>query len=179
MVISRFDTDVRKRPRFAWWRMLTWVLLLAAAFGGVQYIHHAQAVWEALQKVPPGGSDSQQITAGLHGLLGWDIGYLIGAFVVVVACAGGILRQAWARSVLRVVALLLCVWITYSGVTLWHQWQGVDPGSLPEGQQLMADFGRVLRINLALRAVSVPLLLWLAWQLGQPAVRLQFRPRPG
>jgi hypothetical protein len=43
----------------------------------------------------------------------------------------------------------------------------------------MADFGRVLRINLALRAISVPLLLWLAWQLGQPAVRLQFRPRSG
>jgi hypothetical protein len=77
------------------------------------------------------------------------------------------------------VALLLCVWVTYGGVTLWHQWQGVDPGSLQEGQQLMADFGRVLRINLALRAVSVPLLLWLAWQLGQPAVRLQFRPRSG
>lgn len=178
MLISRFDTDVRK-SRFAWWRMLTWILLLAAAFGSVQYIRHAQAVWDALQKVSPAGGDSQQIIAGLHALLGWDIGYLIGAFVVVVACAGCILRQAWARSVLRMVALLLCVWVAYGGVMLWHQWQGVDPASMQEGQQLMADFGRVLRINLILRAISVPLLLWLAWQLGQPAVRLQFRPRPG
>lgn len=178
MLISRFDTDVRK-SRFAWWRMLTWILLLAAAFGSVQYIRHAQAVWDALQKVSPAGGDSQQIIAGLHALLGWDIGYLIGAFVVVVACAGCILRQAWARSVLRMVALLLCVWVAYGGVMLWHQWQGVDPASVQEGQQLMADFGRVLRINLILRAISVPLLLWLAWQLGQPAVRLQFRPRPG
>lgn len=178
MLISRFDTDVRK-SRFAWWRMLTWILLLAAAFGSVQYIRHAQAVWDALQKVSPAGGDSQQIIAGLHALLGWDIGYLIGAFVVVVACAGCILRQAWARSVLRMVALLLCVWVAYGGVMLWHQWQGVDSASIQEGQQLMADFGRVLRINLILRAISVPLLLWLAWQLGQPAVRLQFRPRPG
>jgi len=178
MLISRFDTDVRK-SRFAWWRMLTWILLLAAAFGSVQYIRHAQAVWDALQKVSPAGGDSQQIIAGLHALLGWDIGYLIGAFVVVVACAGCILRQAWARSVLRMVALLLCVWVAYGGVMLWHQWQGVDPASVQEGQQLVADFGRVLRINLILRAISVPLLLWLAWQLGQPAVRLQFRPRPG
>jgi len=178
MLISRFDTDVRK-SRFAWWRMLTWILLLAAAFGSVQYIRHAQAVWDALQKVSPAGGDSQQIIAGLHALLGWDIGYLIGAFVVVVACAGCILRQAWARSVLRMVALLLCVWVAYGGVMLWHQWQSVDPASVQEGQQLMADFGRVLRINLILRAISVPLLLWLAWQLGQPAVRLQFRPRPG
>jgi len=119
MLISRFDTDVRK-SRFAWWRMLTWILLLAAAFGSVQYIRHAQAVWDALQKVSPAGGDSQQIIAGLHALLGWDIGYLIGAFVVVVACAGCILRQAWARSVLRMVALLLCVWVAYGGVMLWH-----------------------------------------------------------
>ena len=178
MLISRFDTDVRKTPRFTWWRMLTWILLLLAAFGGVQYIHHAQAVWDALQKVPPGGTDSQQITAGLRVLLGWDIAYLVGAFVVIVACAGCILRQAWSRAVLRVVALVLSVWVTYGGVVLWHQWQGLDPAAV-QAQPLIMDFGRVVRINLALRAISVPLLLWLAWQLGQPAVRLQFRPRLG
>jgi hypothetical protein len=31
---------------------------------------------------------------------------------------------------------------------------------------------------LALKAVAIPLLLWLAWQLGRPAVRAQFRRRP-
>ena len=177
MLISRFDTDVRRRPRFAFWRMLTWLLLLLAAFGGVQYIHHAQLVWSALQSASP--SETDQI-AGLRSVLGWDVGYLVAAFVVIVACAGCILRQAWARSVLRAVALVLCVWIVYGGVVLWHQWQGLDPGpAWASQQQLVTDMARVFRINLMLRAVSAPLLLWLAWQLGQPAVRLQFRPSPG
>jgi biotin transporter BioY len=171
MLISRFDTDVRRRPRFAFWRMLTWLLLLLAAFGGVQYIHHAQLVWSALQSASPGETDQ---IAGLRSMLGWDVGYLVAAFVVIATCAGCIMRQAWARSVLRAVALVLCVWIVYGGVMLWHQWQGLE--SVPA---LASDVGRVFRINLALRAVSAPLLLWLAWQLGQPAVRLQFRSRPG
>ena len=33
------------------------------------------------------------------------------------------------------------------------------------------------RIGIALKAVSVPVLLWLAWRLGQPQVRAQYRHR--
>ncbi|RDS79087.1 hypothetical protein DWU98_19630 [Dyella monticola] len=175
MVISRFETSPRKSSGFAWWRMLTWLLLLLAGFGGVQYIHHAQQIWGVLQNVP---ADDTASASALHGMLRWDLVYLGAALVVIIACAGCILRQAWARSVLRVIALLLCVWVAYRGALLWHQWDAL--GQL-NGTAItsLTDLKRVLRISLALHTVAVPVLLWLAWQLGQPAVRLQFRPRAG
>ena len=175
MVISRFESSPRRSSGFAWWRMLTWLLLLLAAFGGVQYIHHAQQIWGALHNVP---ADDATSAGALHGMLNWDLVYLGAALVVIVACAGCILRQAWARSVLRVIALILCVWVAYRGVLLWHQWNVL--GQLSGANvAALTDLKRVLLISLALHAVAVPVLLWLAWQLGQPAVRLQFRPRTG
>ena len=36
---------------------------------------------------------------------------------------------------------------------------------------------RVYRITLGLKAIAIPVLLWLAWRLGTPAVRSQFRHR--
>jgi glucan phosphoethanolaminetransferase (alkaline phosphatase superfamily) len=182
MLISRSDLD-RRKSGFAWWRMLAWVLLLLAAFGGVQYIHHAQQVWGALQALSAG---DEQSASALHSMLAWDLGYLAAAFVVIVACAGCILRQAWARPVLRVVALVLCVWSAYRGVLLWQQWNAFDAANavlLAGGQPTPAqaaqlgDLRRVLLMGLGLRVAAVPLMLWLAWQLGQPAVRLQFRAR--
>lgn len=176
MLISRFDPDLRKRSGFAWWRMLTWLLLLVAGFLGSQYIRHAQKVWTALQNLPTGDSEN---AAQLHNMLSWDVAYLVAALVVIVACAGCILRQSWARSVLRTVALVLCVWLAYRGVQLWHQWSTLGGLGDAAVQQQLADFKRPLLIAMALQALAVPVLLWLAWQLGQPSVRLQFRPRPG
>ncbi|GGA11848.1 hypothetical protein [Dyella caseinilytica] len=179
MLISRSNFG-RRRPGFAWWRMLVWVLLLLAAFGGVQYIQHAQQVWGALQALPAGG---EQHAGELHNMLAWDIGYLVAAFVMIVACAGCILRQEWARPVLRVAALVLCVWSAYRGVLLWQQWQVFDAANasiLAGGQPVpsqLADLRRILLAGLGLRVLAVPVLLWLAWQLGHPAVRLQFRAR--
>lgn len=177
MLISRFDSDLRKkRLGFAWWRMLTWIMLLAAGFLGSQYIRHAQQVWGALQNLPAGDTEH---TAMLHGILSWDIGYLVAVLVVVAATAGCILRQAWARSVLRIVALVLCVWLAYRGLLLWHQWSALEQVRDAAIQQQLGAFKRPLLTALGLQAVSIPALLWLAWQLGQPAVRLQFRPRAG
>ena len=179
MLISRTDLDRRKRG-FAWWRMFVWLLLLLAAYGGVQYIQHGQQVWGALQALPAGDGPNAAV---LHGLLGWDIGYLVVAFAVIVACAGCILRQEWARPVLRVLALLLCVWSAYRGVLLWQQWQAFDAANaalLAGGASMpaqLANLRRILMVGLGLRIVGVPLLLWLAWQLGHPAVRVQFRAR--
>jgi hypothetical protein len=179
MLISRSGLD-RRNPGFAWWRMLVWVLLLLAAFGGVQYIHHAQQVWSALQALPPGDQGNADT---LHGMLGWDMGYLAGALVVIAACAGCILRQAWARPVLRVIALLLCVWSAYRGLLLWQQWRAFDVANaalVAGGQSVpaqLADLQRIMLAGLGVSIVAVPILLWLAWQLGHPAVRLQFRPR--
>lgn len=176
MLISRFDTDLRrKKVAFALWRMITWVMLLVAGFLGSQYLTHAQKLWGVLQTLPAG--DTENIAA-VHGMLGWDIGYLVASFIVIVACAGCIMRQAWARSVLRVVALVLSVWLAYRGALLWQQLSTLDQlGTSLQAQ--LGDLKRPLLIALALQVVAVPALLWLAWQLGQPAVRLQFRPRPG
>jgi hypothetical protein len=33
-------------------------------------------------------------------------------------------------------------------------------------------------VSLSLRVLAVPVLLWLAWYLGRPQVRSQFRERP-
>jgi hypothetical protein len=177
MLISRFDSDLRRKSySFAWWRALTWVMLLLAGFLGAQYIRHAQKVWQALQNLPVGSDEGATM---LHTMLGWDLGYLAAALVVIVACAGCILRQSWARAVLRTVALLLCVWLAYRGMLLWHQWSMLDHVNNMAVQQQLGDFKRPLLIAMALQAIAVPVLLWLAWQLGQPAVRLQFRPRSG
>jgi uncharacterized membrane protein len=182
MLISRTTLD-RRKPGFAWWRMLAWVLLLLAAFGGVEDIYHAQQVWGVLAALPAG--DDQSASA-LHIMLAWDLGYLAAAFVVIVTCAGCILRQAWARPVLRVVALVLCVWCAYRGALLWQQWNAFHAAHailLAGGQPTLAqtaqldDLKRLLLAGLGLRVAAVPLLLWLAWQLGHPAVRLQFRAR--
>jgi len=175
MLISRFDSDLRRNPSgFAWWRMLTWLMLLVAGFLGSQYLRHAQQMWVALQALPAADTEN---AAKLRYMLKWDISYLIAVFAVIVATAGCILRQAWARSVLRIVALVLCVWLAYRGILLWHQWQALAQVRDAAIQQQLDGFKRPLLIALGLQAVSVPALLWLAWQLGQPAVRLQFRPR--
>lgn len=176
MLISRFDSDLRKKSGFAWWRMLTWLLLLVAGFLGSQYIRHAQKVWAALQNLPAADSENAAL---LHNMLNWDIAYLVASLIVIVACAGCILRQPWARAVLRVVALVLCVWLAYRGVLLWHQWSALNGLGDAAVQQQLGSFKRPLLLAMLLQAASVPALLWLAWQLGQPAVRLQFRPRTG
>ncbi|MBE1159260.1 hypothetical protein [Dyella acidiphila] len=179
MLISRSDLG-RRKPGFAWWRMLVWLLLLLAAFGGVQYVQHGQQVWGALQALPAG---DEQSASALHGMLAWDVGYLVASFALIVACAGCILRQDWARPVLRVLVLLLCVWSAYRGVLLWQQWQvfnAANAALVAGGATVppqVTDLRRVLLLGLGLRVIAIPLLLWLAWQLGHPAVRLQFRAR--
>lgn len=177
MLISKYDLGGRTKPGFAWWRMLAWLLLLMAAYSGVQHLRFAQQIWGALQALPAGDDAN---AASLHGMLAWYAGSLAACFVVIVACAGCILRQAWARPVLRVVALVLCVWSIYRGVVSWQQWHALsaaDPALLVNAQA--AELGRISLIMLILWAIAVPVLLWLAWQLGQPAVRLQFRSRRG
>jgi hypothetical protein len=182
MLISSSDLDRRKKKGFAWWRMIAWVLLLVAGFGCVQYIQHAQQLWGVLKTLPAGDSDIDKA----HAMLAWDAGYFIVAFAVIIASAGCILRQAWARPVLRVISLVLAVWAAYRAVLAWY-----DQHMLSVVGQTLVKIGRsspeqiaesehaqhLLLISAGIGAVAVVVLLWLAWQLGQPAVRLQFRAR--
>lgn len=140
-------------PRFGAWRVGAWIVLLLAAMGGVLYLRQG------------------------------DYAYLVGAFVVIVTSAGCILRQPWARQALRVVALLLVLWALASGglmLAQWGQFAQARTHALaePQAQILLLMIEQARRgylLGLVLKALLIPLLLWLAWQLGRPAVRAQFR----
>lgn len=168
-------------PRgFAAWGVLVWLLLLLAAFGCVQYLNHAQVLWAQRANLSPDDSGA------MHRMLAWDIGYLLAAFALIVLCAGCILRQAWARVPLRVACGVLVLWALASGGMMLAQWPQFHQASADALAQLGNDAvlrnavvhaRRVYRITLGLKAVAVPVLLWLAWRLGTPAVRMQFRRR--
>jgi hypothetical protein len=42
---------------------------------------------------------------------------------------------------------------------------------------MIARAQRTWQVGIALKLAAIPALLWLAWQLGRPAVRTQFRSR--
>ena len=179
MATARVGADLAPRD-FAVWRVVVWLLLLLAAFGSVQYLSHAQLLWAQRANLSP--TD----TVAMHQMLAWDIGYLLAAFAIIVLCAGCILRQAWARVPLRAAAGVLVLWALVSGGMMLARWPQFDRASADALAQLGHDAilrnavvhaRRVYRITLALKAVAIPVLLWLAWQLGTPAVRTQFRQR--
>ncbi|HZX71615.1 MAG TPA: hypothetical protein VFE77_12430 [Rhodanobacter sp.] len=167
---------------FALWRVVVWLLLLLAAFGCLQYFSHAQLLWNQRQVLASDAAAS----AALRGMLAWDIAYVVAAFALIAVCAGCILRQTWARPALRVAAALVALWMLASGVTLLLQWPGFERASTEALAQLRHDAAlrqallharRNYVAALVLKAVAVPVLLWLSWRLGVPAVRAQFRHR--
>ncbi|KRF01919.1 hypothetical protein ASG87_10460 [Frateuria sp. Soil773] len=144
--------------RFAGWSIACWIVLLLAAFGGLQYLRHAAYP------------------------------YLLASFAVIVVSAGCILRQAWARQPMRVLAVLLVLWALASGglmLAQWGQFEQARQHALAQPQiadvllAMIEQARRSYLLGLVLKALLVPLLLWLAWRLGQPAVRGQFRARRG
>ena len=149
--------DPASARRFSAWAVGPWVLLLFAALGFVQYLRHAEYI------------------------------YLAAALLVIVVCAGCILRQAWARPAMQGLAVLLALWALASGVLMLQQWGDFDTAGQHARAQpqlgevalwMIARAERTWQVGLALKAAATPLLLWLAWQLGRPTVRAQFRPRP-
>jgi hypothetical protein len=141
---------------FSVWPIGVWILLLLAATGSVQYLQHA------------------------------EYAYLLAALLIMVVCAGCILRQAWARPITQVLAVLLALWALISGVLMLQQWGDFETARQHAQAQpqlgevalwMIARAQRIWQVGLALKAIAIPLLLWLGWQLGRPAVRAQFRPR--
>ena len=142
--------------RFAVWAMGPWILLLIAAMGCLQYLQHA------------------------------EYAYLAAAMVVIVVCAGCILRQSWARSTMRVLAVLLALWALVTGVQMLQQWGDFERArqdALAQPQLgevalwMIARAQRTYEVGLVLKAAAIPLLLWLSWQLGRPSVVAQFKRR--
>lgn len=140
------------KRRFAGWSVACWIVLLLAAFGSVLYLRHG------------------------------DYAYLLGALVVMVVCAGAILRQPWAHGSLRALALLLAAWALVSGGLMlahWDQFEQARQHALAQPQAdlillVIEQARRSYLLGLVFKALLIPLLLWLAWRLGTPAVRAQF-----
>ncbi|WP_109123660.1 hypothetical protein [Dyella sp. C11] len=176
--------DKSRTDGFAFWRLVTWLILLLAAYGCLQYALHAARLWETLQPLP--ASDAEDIQQ-LHRMLAWDVVYFLGAFALVVICAGAILRQLWSRAALQVAAVLLAVgWGLVGGLTLYSQWHQFSQGmaatnaqsGLDTASQLALDqMHRSVLMALAIKFLCVPVLAWLAWALGRPEVKGQFHGR--
>lgn len=112
--------------------------------------------------------------------------YLAAAALTMVACAGCVLRQGWARPGLRILCVLLALWASISGALMLGQWDSfaiarqhalAQPALAEMALWLIARAQRTWEVALGLKAASIPLLLWLAWQLGRPAVQAQFKRR--
>lgn len=182
MPVAMRAEPVSRGHRFALWRVLVWLLLLLAAFGCVQYFNHAELLWGQRHAFAPDST----MAAALHRLLAWDIAYLLAAFILIVLCAGCILRQAWARPLLRVAAGILALWMLATGGAMLAQWPSLlrassDAMAQLDGhealQQALLHARYSYLMALVLKAIAVPVLLWLSWRLGVPMVRAQFRHR--
>lgn len=173
-----------RRPML--WRVVVWMLLLVSAFGALQYVKHMQNVWgqigENSASLQPAQLDA------LHGMLGWDAAYLLVVFVLIVVCAGCILRQGWARPCMRVAAVALAVWLLITGYLQWRDLQALaangaailakaqqqgTPGAAP----MLVHLQRGYQLALVFKAIGIVASLWLAWRLGHASVRVQFRTR--
>lgn len=142
--------------RFSWWLMVVWLVLLFAALGAVQYMAHAEYM------------------------------YLLASIAVIAVCAGCILKLRWARPTMQVLAVLLVLWSIATAVLMLRQWGEFEVArqhaqNEPQMRELalwmVARAQRTWQVGIALKALAVPALAWLAWQLGQPQVRAQFHSR--
>lgn len=158
-MVSSVPKDASLRARlFSAWGVALWIVLLQAASGVAQYATSRQ--W--LPMVVPA--------------------------IVIVISAGCILRQEWARRIMRVLAPLLALLSLYGVAAMARQWGQfelarqnaqamVDPALVNDALELISREQHAFAIGLAIKALMIPLLLWLAWKLGQPMVREQFGRR--
>ncbi len=180
-VAMRMESVSRGRG-FALWRVAVWLLLILAAFGCVQYFSHAELLWSQRHAIAP------DVAAGhaLRRLLVWDVVYMVASLALIVVCAGCILRQAWARPALRAAAGVLALWMLATGGAMIAEWPSLLHASRDAAaqlqdhaalQQALLHARRSYLLALVLKGLAVPVLLWLVWRLGAPAVRAQFRYR--
>lgn len=164
------------RP-FAPWRIVVWLVMLLSAVG---FVINASGAFVAAHAI--GTMSPEAIAAGGPDpriLMAWSLGYAVSAFVVMVLALGTLRWREWGRRATRVVAGVLAVWAIYTAWVAFHQWQeigvvlgqaGLPPELLVRGVKARS----ILLVGVVLKAISVPVLAWLAWALGSVSVRQQF-----
>lgn len=175
MALKKLAAPGGGRP-FAPWRIVVWLVMLLAAAGfvlnGYAVVMIGQAVVSMSAEAIANGPDPRV-------QLAWAIGYTLIAFVVMVFALSTLRWREWARSGLRIVALVLVAWAAYTAWIGYDQWQqmGVvlsQPGLPAEWVAIAGKHRAILLIGVVLKLVSVPVLGWLAWALGSVKVREQF-----
>ncbi|MGE7138868.1 hypothetical protein ACQKIE_14685 [Luteibacter sp. NPDC031894] len=170
----------RSRP-FAAWRIVVWLVMLLAAVGLVINTYASVILANAV-----GAVSAEAIAAGAGDPrvgVAWSLAYALGAFVVVIVALGTLRWRDWGRRAMRIIAILLLVWSAYTAWVSFDQWRqlGVvltQPG-LPADLLASGEKHRtILLVGVVLKAVSVPVLGWLAWVLGTLRVRQQFARSP-
>ncbi|HEX7342095.1 MAG TPA: hypothetical protein VF269_07440 [Rhodanobacteraceae bacterium] len=176
-------TTASSRFRLQAWRVVTCLLWLLAAFGILQYSVHVWQVAHALRS-PGTGHDAH---AALLRMVMWGSAYLACACVTLAVATGALLTRGWARVALRVVAVLLALWFLVTAIQYGARLMAfIHDSQMLLAQPHMADAARLLaarvrrsyEVTIALKAVAVPVLVWLAWRLGVPSVRGQFPAWP-
>jgi hypothetical protein len=164
------------RP-FAPWRIVVWLVMLLSAVGFVINSAGAIAAAGAIGAMSPealaaGGPDPRILMA-------WSVGYAVCAFAVMVLTLGTLRWREWGRRAMRIVAGVLAIWAIYTAWVAFHQWQEIgvvlgQAGLPPELLVRAVKTRSILLVGVVLKAVSVPVLAWLAWALGSVSVRQQF-----
>jgi hypothetical protein len=72
--------------------------------------------------------------------------------------------------------MLLALWALISGLLLVSAMRSLFPPDTSVSQ-MAALLPHSYLLALAMKAVAVPVLLWLAWRLGRPDVRARFMRR--
>lgn len=175
-------TTATSRFRPSIWRVVTWLLLLLTVFGIFQYSAQVWHVGAALHH-----ADRAEAQDALTRMMVWNVAYLAGACITLVATAGVLFRRSWARPALRVVAALLALWLLVTAIMMGahlasfnhHSSMLLAQSDLGEaGRAMLARVRRAYLVGIVLKAVAVPILVWLAWRLGVPSVRAQFPASP-
>src|ERR1700754_1823055 len=164
------------RP-FAPWRIVVWLVMLLAAVGFVINTYGAIIAANAI-----GAMSAEAIAAGGPDpriLLAWSLAYTFAAFAVMVVALGTLRWREWGRSAMRVVAGVLAIWAIYTAAVAFHQSQEIgvvlsQAGLSPELLALGTKTRSILLVGIVLKAISAPVLAWLAWALGSVSVRQQF-----
>jgi hypothetical protein len=159
--------------RLSAWRIVTWLVLLLAAFGLITQLRAVLLITGAM------GQAAAEDADGLRMAMAWAVGYLLITLAVAAVALATLRRREWGRRTMRAIAVVLALWAAWTAGGLigqWHDMQAVlsQPGMIDPIRINGERIQRIFLVGAALKLVSIPIFAWLAWVLGRPAVRGEF-----